>query len=141
VRVPSTSYLSTLDFFIKYHPSSNRPKHHSSLHLLLEKPQDILTVVMSSAVASQAGQVLREIFKIPSRAREQVGQSWRTRFWQTGTSLIYYINSITFVDKRLTNPQNDQRKKSSSPRSTSISQSGSPALPAPTLPRMRVLWL
>ncbi|CRG91046.1 hypothetical protein PISL3812_08094 [Talaromyces islandicus] len=41
---------------------------------------------MSSAVASQAGQVLREIFKIPSRAREQVGQSWRTRFWQTERS-------------------------------------------------------
>ncbi|QKX54397.1 uncharacterized protein TRUGW13939_01483 [Talaromyces rugulosus] len=41
---------------------------------------------MSSALASQAGQVLREIFKIPSRAREQVGQSWRTRFWQTERS-------------------------------------------------------
>ncbi|KAH8703243.1 hypothetical protein BGW36DRAFT_333920 [Talaromyces proteolyticus] len=37
---------------------------------------------MSSAVASQAGQILREIFKIPSRAREQVGSSWRSRFWQ-----------------------------------------------------------
>jgi hypothetical protein len=42
---------------------------------------------MSSAIASQAGQVLREMFKIPTRAREQVGSTWRGRFWQTGLSL------------------------------------------------------
>ncbi|KAF3403338.1 hypothetical protein DPV78_003491 [Talaromyces pinophilus] len=33
---------------------------------------------MSSAVVSQAGQILREMFKIPSRAREQVGTTWRS---------------------------------------------------------------
>ena len=42
---------------------------------------------MSSAVVSQAGQILREMFKIPSRAREQVGTTWRS-FRQTGSSLI-----------------------------------------------------
>ncbi|EED14595.1 hypothetical protein TSTA_040750 [Talaromyces stipitatus ATCC 10500] len=33
---------------------------------------------MSSAIASQAGQILREMFKIPSRAREQAGTTWRS---------------------------------------------------------------
>jgi hypothetical protein len=33
---------------------------------------------MSSAALSQAGQILREMFKIPSRAREQVGTTWRS---------------------------------------------------------------
>jgi hypothetical protein len=33
---------------------------------------------MSSAIASQAGQILREMFKIPGRAREQVGTTWRS---------------------------------------------------------------
>lgn len=113
------------------------------LFIFSGKKQDIL-LVMSSAVASQAGQVLREIFKIPSRAREQVGQSWRTRFWQTGTSsliLIFYPTSTRSLQSTKTdNPQNDQRKKSSSLRSISIDQSGSPALRAPTPPRMPVLW-
>lgn len=42
---------------------------------------------MSSAVVSQAGQILREMFKIPSRAREQVGTTWRS-LRQTGSSFI-----------------------------------------------------
>lgn len=93
---PLSSSTSSSSPPINYHLSSiihhkADPGGHSSLHLhlhhLLFEKQDPIPVVMSSAVASQAGQVLREIFKIPSRAREQVGQSWRTRFWQTGKSL------------------------------------------------------
>lgn len=38
---------------------------------------------MSSAAFSQAGQILREMFKIPSRAREQVGTTLRS-LRQTG---------------------------------------------------------
>ena len=57
---------------------------------------------MSSAVVSQAGQILREMFKIPARAREQVGTTWRS-LRQTGSSPANDLSLVPyFKPARLT---------------------------------------